>query len=128
MEFETVERCGRIYAVKNGVESAGFIKRDRGGGWGRWDFVLVAAGTADEGLAAIAAGMDTWYTAAEAAERLVEMDVFDKPPTVKKVCGWARDGLLPGAVKVKGKGGAGRGGSWRISESALEALAERRKQ
>ena len=128
MEFETVERCGRIHVVKNSVESAGFIKHDHGGGWGHWGFFLVAVGLADEGLAAIAERMDDWYTASEAAERLAEMDVFDKPPTAKKVCGWARDGLLPGAMKITGKGGAGQSGSWRISESALEALAERSKR
>ena len=127
MEIETVEQCGRVHVVKNSVESAGFIERSRGGDWGHWDFVLVASGTASEGLAAIAEAMDTWYTATEAAEHLVEMDVFDKPPTAKKVCGWARDGLLPGAIKITGKGGAGQGGSWRIPGKALEAFVNKRR-
>lgn len=127
MEFDTVERCGRVHVVKNDVESAGFIERDPGGGWGRWDFVLVAVESADEGLAHIASAMGNWYTAQEAAERLVEMGVFDKPPTAHDICLWARSGLLPGSIKIIGKGGAGQGGSWRIPESALEALAQRRK-
>lgn len=128
MEFETVERCGRIHVIVNGVESAGFIERDCGGNWGCWDFVLVAAGPADEGLAHIADAMDTWYTTDQAAARLVELGAYDTAPSAREICGWARNDLLPGAVRVKGKGCAGRGGPWRIPESALAALVERRKR
>ena len=127
MEFETIERCGRIYVVNNGVESAGFVERGRGGGWGRWDFVLVTEGTAGEGLVAIAEAMGNWYTATEAAAWLVKkLGYFDKV-SAHDVCLWARNGLLPGAVKVKGKGGAGQGGSWRIPGKALEAFVNKRR-
>ncbi len=129
MEFETVERCGRIHVIVNGVESAGFIERDRNGrDWGRWDFVYVAVGSADEGLAHLANALGDWYTAAEAAERLVKLGAYDVPPSAHDVCAWARLDLLPGSMKITGKGGAGRGGSWRIPGKAIAALAERRKQ
>lgn len=125
MEFETIERCKRTYVIKNGVESAEFIERDCGGGWGRWDFVLVDVGTASEGLIAIAKAMGNWYTAQEAAAWLVEAGV--EKASAHDICLWARNGLLSGAVKITGKGGWGRGGSWRIPQAALGALAERRK-
>jgi hypothetical protein len=123
VEFETVERCGRVYVVKNGVESEGFAQQVPGG---RWVIMIPQAeyttSTCAIALDLIAEGMDTWYTAAEAAERLVEIGVFDKV-TAHDVCRWARDGLLPSSVKVPKPG---QGGSWRIPARALEALAERR--
>lgn len=128
MEFETVERCGRTYVVRNGVESAGFIERDRGGNWGRWDFVLVAAGSEEEGLATIATAMGNWYTAAQAAQHLVKLGAFNLAPLTPSVCTWARLGLLPGAVKILGPGGAGRGGSWRIPGKALAEFVEKRRK
>ena len=121
MEFKTVDRCGRIHVVKNGVESAGFIERDRGGNWGRWDFVLVAVGSRGEGLAAITNAMDTWYTVPQAAVRLVELGKCAKPPHPKTVCRWLRAGWFPGAIKV----GPGQGGSWRLSETSLGEFTKR---
>lgn len=118
MEFETVERCGRIHVIKNGVESAGFIERDRGGRrWGCWDFVLVTVGLADEGLAHIAAAMDDWHTVLQAAVRLVELGKVTKPPATQTMYRWLQDGRFQGAIKVRR--GPGRGGTWRLSESSL---------
>ena len=130
MGFETVERCGRIHVIVNGVESAGFIERDRNGReWGRWDFVLVAVESADEGLAHIADAMGDWYTVTQAAARLVELGAFDEPPSPQMMGIWCRAGKFPGATKILGRGARGSGGQWRISEAGLVAfIAERREQ
>ena len=125
MEFETVQIGNAHYVIKNGVMGTSFALQVAG----RWCIFVPVAGhsvaTPMEALAFLAEQMDDWYTAAQAADRLVEMGVFDKA-SAHDVCRWARDGLLPGSVKITGKGGAGQGGSWRIPASALEALAERR--
>ena len=126
MEFETIERCGRVHVVKNGVESAGFIQR-RNGGWAilfpeQWDCLPYSR---DDALDTISVIMGNWYTTTEAAARLVEMGVFDVAPSAHEVCTWARLGLLPGAVKI---GAAGQGGAWRIPESALAAFAAERRE
>ena len=117
MNFETVERCGRTYVIKNGVESAGFIKRDYGGNWGRWDFVLVAVGSRGDGLAAIAAGMDDWYTVPQAAARLAEMGKVTAAPERHTMYRWLRAGRFPGAIRIPGM--RGRGHPWRIPGKAL---------
>lgn len=125
MEFETVERCGRTYVVKNGVESSAFVEESKGY-WHLFDFVLVdALLSKDECLARIADALGDWYTAAEAATQLVEMGVLDRLASAHDICLWARNGLLPGSVKISAPG---QGGSWRIPEAALRALAERRGQ
>ena len=125
MNYEVVERFGRIHIIKNGVESAAFAVP-------RFNRIYrpdpcERCETLANALELIAARMDDWYTATEAAERLVEMGVFDEAPSAHDVCLWARNGLLPGAIKITGKGGAGRGGSWRIPEKALETLANKRR-
>ena len=127
MEFETRERCGRIHVVKNGVESAEFVISSFDGytvfapeSWGEWKTLNAAL----ESIARLY--MDDWYTATQAAEVLVEMGVFDEPPSPQRVTKWCRDGLLPGAIKVRALRGSG--GAWRIPASALLAFAERRKQ
>lgn len=127
MEFETVERCGRIHVIKNGVESENFVIPGAGNCWLIYRSIRdgYASSSLEEALIVIASGMGNWYTTAQAAECLVEMGVFDKPPTAKKICGWAKDGLLPGAMKASAPG---QGGSWRVPEAALMALAERRKE
>jgi len=125
MNFETVKIGDGVHVSANGIVSAAFARECQGGGWA----VLVpqiayTPDTLEDALAMIAAALGDWYTATEAAERLVELGAFDKPPTTHDVCMWARNGLLPGAVKIKA---AGQGGSWRIPASALTALVERRK-
>lgn len=134
MDFETVERQGRIHVVKNGVESRLSAERDVGIGSGRtmWNirrpYVTRVTDTLKNALEMIAADMNTWYTATEAAARLVEMGVFDEPPSPQRVTKWCRDGLLPSAFKLLGRGARGSGGAWRIPEAALRAFAERRKE
>ncbi len=128
MEFETVQIGNAHYVIKNGVMGTPFAQNLEG----RWFAFVPTIGhctaTKAEALTFIANQMDTWYTAQEAAERLVEMGVFDVTPCTHDICLWARHGLLPGSVKITGKGGAGQGGSWRIPQAALKALAERRGQ
>lgn len=127
MEFDTVERCGRVYVSKNGVESTDFVEKSMG----NWNIYNAAfydvALSLEKATARIAFEMGDWYTATEAAARLVELGAFDKAPSAHDICMWARLGLLPGAVKVPGTKG-GRGGSWRIPESALAEFMERRKE
>ena len=126
MEFETVKRCGRTYVVKNGVESAWFTQCCGGGRWRIVQPILYDIGTLDEALKRIAITMGNWHTATQAAEVLVEMGVFDEPPSPQRMTKWCRDGLLPGAIKVRALRGSG--GAWRIPASALPIFAERRKQ
>jgi len=126
MNFETVERCGRTYIVKNGVESAAFVEKRRRS-WYLYDSVIAAVvPSEDEGITRIANAMDDWYTVAQAAEVLVELGAFDAPPSTQMVCTWAREGKFPGAFKARQRGS---GGSWRISEAGIEAfVAERRER
>ena len=127
MEFETtVERCGRIHIVKNGVESAEYVRYSKT--QQRWClYASHCIGDYDHPsvpLTIIAEGMGKWYTVGEAADRLVELGAFDEPPSTQMVSRWCRGGLLPGAVKVPTQGS---GGSWRIPARALVAFAEGRK-
>lgn len=118
MEFETVKHSGRLHVIVNGVESEDFAVPGAGGCWLIYQPIRrgFASSSLEEALVIIALGMDTWYTAKEAAERLVELGAYDIAPSAREVCGWARNGLLPGAIKVSAPG---RGGSWRIPEAAL---------
>ena len=128
MNFETVERCGRIYVVKNGVESTAFVEKRRGS-WYLYDSVIAAVvPSEDEAITRIANAMDDWYTVQEAAEVLVELGAFDAPPSTQMMCTWAREGKFPGAVKIQGPGGRGSGGSWRISKAGLVEFAKRRME
>lgn len=125
MEFETVQIGNVHYVTKNGVMGTPFTMKTPAG----WCiFVPVAShtvATKEEALVFISNQMDTWYTTTEAVARLMEMGI---KASTHDVCMWARNGLLPDAVKITGKGGWGRGGSWRIPQKALGALAERRGQ
>lgn len=128
MKFGTVERCGRVHVVKNGVESAAFVEKVRGC-WYLYDFVIAATiPSPAEGIAIIADAMSDWYTTSQAAEALAEMGAFNEPPSTQLVAGWCREGLLPGAVKVRGRGARGSGGSWRIPGAALQTLANERRE
>lgn len=129
MNFETVEHCGRVHVVKNGVESEGFVSPGlryahivfRPEYWTRYD-------TLEEALTLIAGWMDTWHTISQAAARLVELGAFNEPPSSQMMGQWARAGLFPGAMKILGKGARGSGGSWRIPEAGLVEFMERRKE
>jgi len=133
MESDTV-RTGndRWYVTNNGVMSTAFVefrRQDKGGKW----MVMVPkiahiADTLDEALEIIASDMDTWYTIAQAATRLVEMSVFDDLPSAQRMGNWAREGLFPGAFKLRGPGGRGGGGAWRIPAGAFPEFVERRKK
>ena len=129
MEFETVERCGRVYVVKNGVESAAFVQKV----WDGWrQFIpdhIANFNNSQIPLEIIATNMDTWYTSAQAAERLVEMGAYDSPPSVHTMSNLTRAGAFAGAFKLRGlRGGrGGQGGAWRIPEAGLQAFVERRK-
>ena len=128
MEFETVERCGRIHVIVNGVESAAYTQRTVWGGWRH--FAPDHVGNYSDlqpSLEAIALGMDDWYTILQAAERLVETGVFDEPPSTQMMGIWCREERFPGAMKVRGKGCKGGGGTWRISGAALEMFAAGRR-
>lgn len=127
MDFETMKIGDGVHVSVNGVPSNAFARRCTDGEWAIMiPQIAYSVPTKAEAVRRIAEAMGTWYTATEAAERLVEMGAYDKPPSAHDICLWARNGLLPGSVKIRGKGGAGQGGSWRIPQSALEALAERR--
>lgn len=115
-QFETIERCGRLHVVKNGVESAEFAIPSLDGHVVYLPEYLLERKTREAALAFIAASMDTWYTVAEAAVRLVELDKADKPPAIQTMYRWLRAGRFPRAIKV---GKVGRGGSWRLPETAL---------
>ena len=125
--IETTEKSGQVHVSVNGVNAQWFAMPDDKG------YVIYGpqpvhhAVSLEEAIVLIAEWMGNWYTAAEAAERLVEMDVFSEAPSAHDICLWARNGLLPGAIKITGKGGAGRGGSWRIPGKALETLANKRR-
>jgi len=130
MEFETVERSGRVHVVENGVESANYVKSTKSitGQWvvmtSRLNYI---ADTRNEALERIAESMGTWYTIAQASERLVELGAFTEPPSRQMMGTWCRKGQLPGAFKAVGAGCRGGGGSWRIPASALPGFMEWRK-
>ena len=123
MNFETVEHCGRIHVVKNGVESWGFVTLGYVGNYWLVYRPVFQDQTAslETALAAVAARMDTWHAVIEAAVRLAELGKVTKPPHPKTMCRWAREGRFLGAIKV----GQGQGGSWRISETALREFTKR---
>jgi len=129
MNFETVKIGDGVHVSVNGVTSAAFARECTGGGWA----VLVpqiayTPDTLEDALAMIATDLGDWYTVAQAAEVLVEMGAFDTAPPAQTVSKWAREGLFPGAMKIRGPGGRGGGGSWRISRAALVEFAKRREQ
>lgn len=127
MEFEVVEQDGRVHVSKNGVRAQWFAMPD-GIGYVIYEPRPVQHTVSlEEALVLIAEWMGDWYTIAQAAEALAEMGTFDEPPSAQRMGTWARAGLFPGAVKIKGPGARGGGGSWRISASALPIFAERRK-
>jgi len=127
MNFEIVHIGDSIHVSVNGVVSAAHVRKTGASEWvvfvprmtSAWD-------TLEDALRIVADNLGDWCTAAEAADYLVEkMGNFDKV-SAHDICLWARNGLLPGSMKITGKGGAGQGGSWRIPRLALDALAERR--
>ena len=123
MNYETVERCGRLHVVKNGVESACFAQPALRGRWATtMPQVEFTTSTRAIALDLIAGGMDDWHTVTEAAIRLVELGKADKPPALKTMYRWIHGGQLPGAIKVDT---VGRGGSWRIPEEALREFTKR---
>ena len=137
MNFETVERCGRIHVSINGVVSAAFIQRDAGAGLpaqagGGYTIleprVAHVTETLEEAARIIRGWMDDWYTIPQAAERLVGMGVFDKPPSAQMMGIWCRAGKLPGAMKVRGPKMRGGGGAWRIPDAGLVAFAAERRE
>lgn len=116
-QFETIEKCGRLYVIKNGVESAEFVIPSFDGYAVYQPEYVLECKTCKAALAIIALGMDDWYTVPEAAARLVELGKVDKQPAAQTMYRWLRAGKrFPGAIKV---GKVGRGGSWRIPEAAL---------
>ena len=119
MNYETMERCGRTYAVKNGVESEYFTIPGAGDCWLIYRPIRhgFASSSLTGALTVIADRMGAWYTVTEAATRLVELGKADKPPAVQTMYRWLRRGRFPGAIKVRTV--VGRGGSWRIPEAAL---------
>ena len=124
-QYETVERCGRTHVVENGVESECFITPGRGDRWLIFHPVLYdQVSSLKEALAFLSASIDVWHTVPQAAIRLVELGKADKPPALKTVYRWIHSGRLPGAIKVR-TGGPGRGGSWRIPETALREFTKR---
>lgn len=117
MDYETVERCGRVHVVKNGVESAEFVQQAPSGRWATtMPQVEFLTNTRAIALDLIAEGMDDWYTVPEAAARLAELGKVDVPPSMQTMYRWLRAGRFPGAIKVPE---VGRGGSWRLSEKTL---------
>ena len=127
MKFETMKIGNAHYVVKNGVTSTLSVAQIKGGAWAILaPSIAYTRATKTKALAFVAKEMGDWYTTAEAADRLVEMGIFDVAPSAQEVCTWARLGLLPGAIKITGKVKGGRGGAWRIPGKALEAFAERR--
>ena len=128
MEFETVNRRGRIYVTVNGVEAAGFAIQGAGGCVIYMPRPMQSIETMKEALNILAASMGDWYTVAQAAERLVELGAYDSPPSAHTLANLARARAFPGAFKLLGKGsGGGQRGSWRIPEAGLQEFAERRK-
>lgn len=121
MKVETVERYGRVYVVKNGVESIEFVMPSFDGymifapaPWAEFKTLNGAI----EGIASLI--MDKWYTVSEAALYLVELGKTAKPPVPQTMYRWlSSEGRFPGAIKIRGTGAMGRGGAWRIPETAL---------
>lgn len=125
MDYKAIQNNDNVHASVNGVISAAFTRQCVSGEWAIMiPQIAYSVPTKEEAVRRIAGAMGNWYTATEAAEHLVEMGVFDKPPSAHDVCLWARNGLLSGAVKVPRPG---RGGSWRVPASALPIFAERRR-
>ena len=132
MEFETVKIGNAWYVVKNGVTGTSFAARMDSGKWGIFMPHLLEplTETLEEALAFVAAGVDTWYTVAQAAERLVELGAYDASPSAQTMASLARAGAFPGAFKLRGQGSGvygGRGGQWRLSEAGLAEHAKRRE-
>ena len=129
MEFETVKIGDNIHVVSiNGVISAAFAREHRGGGWVVFVPRIAHMPTPlENALALIAADMDDWHTAKQAAERLMELGAYDSPPSAHTMSNLARAGAFADAFKLRGKGGGGQGGAWRIPEAGLQAFVERRK-
>ena len=121
MEFEIVDRCGRIHVRKNGVEGEWFV---RPGHPDYGDYYLVyspilyyRAATLDEALAIVARNMETWYTVLQAAARLAELGKVTAAPERHTMYRWLRAGRFPGAIRIPGM--RGRGHPWRIPGKAL---------
>jgi len=139
MEFETKQIGNAWYAMINGVTGTSFAARMNGGKWGIFVPHLLEplTETLEEALGFIISGMDTWYTSAEAAIRLVELGAYDSPPSPHTMSNLARAGAFPGAFKLRGKGSGqrggrggqrgGRGGQWRMPEAGLAEFAKRRR-
>lgn len=128
MNFETVMIGNALYVRKNGVLGELSVAQIEGGAWAiLTSAIAYTRGTQEEALAFIADQMGDWYTITQAAARLVEMGAFDTSPSAQMMGIWCREGRFPGAVKVRGKGCRGGGGSWRIPASALPGFVEWRK-
>ena len=127
MNFEAIEQDGRIRVFKNNIEAQWFAMPD-GIGYVIYEpRPIQHTKTLEEALVLIAEWMDDWYTIRQAAKCLVEMGVFDVPPSTQMMGTWCRAGKFPGAMKVLGKGCRGSGGAWRIPGKALPVFAEGRR-
>lgn len=129
MEFETVKIGDSIHVSINGVISAAFAREHRGGGWVVFvPRIAHMPAPLENALALIAADMDDWHTAKQAAERLMELGAYDSPPSVHTMSNLARAGAFPGAFKLLGGGGhGGQGGAWRIPEAGIIKFVKRRE-
>lgn len=114
--LETVERCGHVHVIINGVESDAFASPEDNYWRICFPVARVQVFSLEKALNIIADNMDDWHTVAEAADRLAELGKADRPPSTKTMYRWIHAGRFPGAIKVET---VGRGGSWRISETAL---------